>query len=69
MFKISLIAIILSFLLTFMYDHFTMDYIDVINRFEDKEDRAIIKNVFRVSIFCMLIMSFMFYGFILKNIN
>ena len=67
-FKIILIAVILSFILTFMYDYFIEDFITAMEWKGRKEDMDAIKKMFRFSIFCMLLMTFIFYGMITSQI-
>ena len=69
MFKIGLIAIILSFILCFINEYFMHDLLDAMRRFKDEDDRNVIRNVFRLSIFWLYLLSFMFFGFILNNMN
>ena len=66
-FKITIIAVIISFILTFIYDYFTQDYVEAMKRFILEEDKEIIRNVFRLSIFCIILLSFMFYGLLLTH--
>ncbi len=68
-FKIGLIAIILSFILCFINEYFMHDLLDAMKRFKNEDDRNVIRNVFRLSIFWLYLLSFMFFGFILNNIN
>lgn len=67
MFKITILAIILSFILSFINEYFLKDLIDAMKRFKNEQDREIIRNVFRLSIFCMFLMTFIFFGIIVTS--
>ena len=69
MFKIGLIAIILSLILCFINEYFMHDLIDAMRRFKNEDDRNVIRNVFRLSTFCLYLISFMFFGFMLNNMD
>lgn len=69
MFKVTILAIILSFILSFINEYFLKDLIDAMKRFKNEEDREIIRNVFRFSIFCMFLMTFIFFGLIITSFN
>lgn len=50
-----------------MCDYFVQHFIDTINFCKVSDERNVIRNIFRISLFCITLLAFFFFGSIVSS--